>query len=83
MVLFALVDANYNFFMYLDIGKPGSTSAPTVWQESTLKKALENGKLNCLTIQYDYLCEEVNFINISRGAFMYKCFAHSFFCIYI
>ena len=45
VVLFALVDANYNF-MFVDIGKPGSTNDASVWHESTLKKALDTGKLN-------------------------------------
>ncbi len=45
IVLFALVDANYNF-LYLDIGKPGSTNDAMVWQDSSLKKALDSGKLN-------------------------------------
>lgn len=44
MVLFALVDARYRF-LYVDIGRPGSTNDAKIWQESTLKGALDNGSL--------------------------------------
>jgi hypothetical protein len=45
IILFALVDANYQF-LYVDVGKPGSNNDATVWHTSTLKKALTSGKLN-------------------------------------
>ena len=45
IVLFALVDANYRF-LYVDIGKPGSANDAKIWQDSTLKKALDDGLLN-------------------------------------
>lgn len=45
LVLFALVDANYRF-LYVDIGKPGSCNDAKVWQDSSLKKALDDGNLN-------------------------------------
>jgi hypothetical protein len=40
-----LVDANYQF-IFVDIGKPGSVSDARIWQDSILKKALDNGDLN-------------------------------------
>ena len=48
IILFALVDANYQF-LYVDIGKPGSNNDAAVWQSSSLKKALTSGKLNLPT----------------------------------
>ena len=45
LVLFALVDANYRF-LYVDIGKPGSANDAKIWQDSTLKSALDDGLLN-------------------------------------
>ena len=50
IILFALVDANYQF-LYVDIGKPGSNNDAAVWQGSSLKKALTSGKLNLPTSQ--------------------------------
>ena len=44
MVLFALVDANYSF-LYVCIGKPGSANDAQIWQESSLKQALDDGSL--------------------------------------
>jgi hypothetical protein len=40
-----LVDANYEF-LFVDIGKPGSTNDARVWQESSLKNALDSGALH-------------------------------------
>ena len=45
VVLFALVDANYQF-MFVDIGKPGSFSDAKIWQDSKLKQALDCGALD-------------------------------------
>ena len=44
LVLFALVDAKYNF-LYVDIGKPGSSNDAKIWHDSSLKKALDDGSL--------------------------------------
>ena len=45
IVLFALVDANYNF-LFVDVGQPGSANDAHIWQNSRLKKALDSGALN-------------------------------------
>jgi len=78
VVLFALVDANYNF-MFVDIGKPGSTNDAMVWQESSLKEALEAGKLNFPNpvgnIQYHLvLLQKYNFRSFFKArTFNEKC----------
>ena len=45
IVLFALVDANYQF-IFVDIGQPGSRSDASIWQDSKLRQALDSGALN-------------------------------------
>ena len=44
MVLFALVDAHYSF-LFVSIGKPGSANDAQIWNDSTLKRALDDGSL--------------------------------------
>ncbi len=62
IVLFALVDANYQF-LFVDVGQPGSVSDASVWQESQLKQALETGSLNLpppkLDIAYHFLGDDI------------------------
>lgn len=45
IVLFALVDANYNF-LYVDVGCPGRFSDGGVFKNTQLYKKLENKELN-------------------------------------
>jgi DDE superfamily endonuclease len=62
IVLFALVDANYQF-LYVDIGKPGSTNDAKVWQNSEIKKALDSQELNLPQttgkVQYHFIGDDI------------------------
>lgn len=61
-MLFALVDANYEF-LFVDVGKPGSTNDAKVWQESSIKKALDSGALNLPqangSIKYHFIGDDI------------------------
>jgi hypothetical protein len=61
IILFALVDANYRF-LFVDIGRPGSNNDAKVWQECSLKAALDEGKLNLPDsdgVQYHFIGDDI------------------------
>jgi len=61
-VLFALVDANYQF-LFTEIGRPGSNNDASIWHQSQLKEALDSGVLNLpppnQDISYHFLGDEI------------------------
>lgn len=60
--MFALVDANYNF-MFVDVGNPGSMNDAAIWQQSSLKKALDRGALHLPDkggkVEYHFLGDDI------------------------